>query len=141
MDALDFNILKLDCDIVFSHSLIEHTNHKKFAYIVNNFNKSYFIQTPNKYFPMEPHFLIPLFQFLPFWLKVWIVKNIDTGISPKEKNTPEKTIRSINLLSEKDLSKLFPEATILGGKLFGMKQSFIAVRRVYENNAIEKART
>jgi len=29
MNALDLNILKFDCDIIFSHSLIEHVNHEK----------------------------------------------------------------------------------------------------------------
>ena len=73
-DVFDLNLLAIDCDIIFSHSLIEHVDHEKFSKMIRYFNKSYFIQTPNKYFPIEPHFMIPLLQFMPTWLKYWIVR-------------------------------------------------------------------
>ncbi len=121
MNALDLNIFKFDCDIIFSHSLIEHIDHEKFAYIIKTFNKPYFIQTPNKYFPMEPHFLIPLFQFMPLWLKYWLVKRYRKEL--------ELEIKDINLLSKSELKKLFPNTEIHGEKILGMPQSFIVIKK------------
>lgn len=119
MNALDLNIFKFDCDIIFSHSLIEHIDHEKFAYIVKNFNKPYFIQTPNKYFPIEPHFLFPMLQFFPIWLKYWFVRTYRKEL--------ESEVETINLLSKKELKKLFPNTQIYGGKILGIAQSFVVI--------------
>lgn len=120
MNVLDLNKYNFDCDIIFSHSLIEHVDHEKFARIVRDFNKPYFIQTPNKHFPIEPHFLIPLFQFFPLWLKYYVVKNFRKWMI--------SVVESINLLDKKELEKLFPDAMIFDGKIFGLTQSFVVTK-------------
>ncbi|MEO8209849.1 MAG: class I SAM-dependent methyltransferase, partial [bacterium] len=60
-------------DIVYSNSLLEHLNksdeQKNLAKEIKRIGKHYFIQTPNYYFPLEPHFLFPFFQFLPEKMK------------------------------------------------------------------------
>ncbi len=68
-DATDLSLFqKNHFDIVFSNSVIEHLhnfkNQQKMAQEVQRVGKYHFIQTPNKYFLIEPHFLLPLFQFL-----------------------------------------------------------------------------
>jgi len=54
-------------DIVFSNSVIEHLftlqNQQKMASEVRRVGKNYFIQTPNYYFPIEPHWLFPFSNF------------------------------------------------------------------------------
>src|SRR5690606_38569539 len=56
-------------DLVYSNSVIEHLytfeNQKKMAAEIQRVGKRYFVQTPNKYFFIEPHYALPLFQFLP----------------------------------------------------------------------------
>ena len=56
-------------DVVFSNSVIEHLstldNQKLMAEEAIRVGRHYFIQTPNFYFPLEPHFLIPFFHWLP----------------------------------------------------------------------------
>jgi len=74
----------------------------------------YFIQTPNRYFPIEPHFKFPLFQFLPDSLKVFLQTrtSIINGVKYK-KEYAEKTIREIRLLSQDELSCLFPKQQLV----------------------------
>src|SRR5258706_140697 len=56
-------------DIAFSNSVIEHVGTLEaqimFANEFRRVARKYFLQTPNRHFPIEPHYLFPLFQFLP----------------------------------------------------------------------------
>ena len=60
---------KQSFDIVFSNSVIEHLynfqNQKKIASEILRIGKKHIIQTPNKYFFIEPHYIFPFFQYLP----------------------------------------------------------------------------
>ena len=121
-------------DIVFSNSVIEHVgdyaDQMLMAREVRRVGKKYFVQTPNLYFPIEPHFMYPCFQFLPLQLKVWILLNI--GRRHRKVETREKALRianEIKLLSKRDFGSLFPQATIFEEKIWGLTKSFIA----YEN--------
>src|SRR6266508_3436325 len=54
-------------DLCFSNSVIEHVgtlyDQMAMAREIRCVGKSYFLQTPNRYFPLEAHFLLPLWQF------------------------------------------------------------------------------
>lgn len=121
-------------DIVFSNSVIEHLgsweNQLKMASEIRRVGKHYFVQTPNLYFPIEPHFLFPFFHFLPHSCRVWIVRNFDTGWFDRipDKNLAEAAVKEIRLLSKKDLQRLFPESTIYSEKVLGMTKSFVALK-------------
>ncbi|MCM8795458.1 MAG: WecB/TagA/CpsF family glycosyltransferase [Candidatus Omnitrophica bacterium] len=118
-------------DIVFSNSVIEHLgdfdSQRRMANEIRRVGKHYFLQTPNRYFPLEPHFLFPFFQFLPYRFKNWLVTNFNLGwhgrIATKEEARRE--INSIRMLDEKELRELFPEAEIVKEKFLGLTKSFI----------------
>lgn len=119
-------------DIVFSNSTIEHVgdfaDQQRMANEVRRIGRRYYIQTPNRYFPIEPHFLFPLFQFLPITWRVWLVQHFNLGwysrIPDYRRALAEVT--SIRLLSKAELLQLFPEATIFEEKFFGLVKSFVA---------------
>jgi hypothetical protein len=89
--------------------------------------KRYFLQTPNLYFPIEPHVLFPFFQFLPISLRVWLLNNFTMGWYGKvtDKQEARDLVISTRLLTRKELSMLFPESTIYEEKILGLTKSFI----------------
>jgi hypothetical protein len=119
-------------DVVFSNSVIEHVgsygNQRRMAQEVQRVGKHYWVQTPNKRFPLEPHFLFPFFQYLPAGLRAQMVHRFDVGwykrIPSLEKAREE--VDSIQLLTRRKFADLFPGATIHEEKLFGLTKSFVA---------------
>jgi len=118
-------------DVVFSNSVIEHVgtyqDQIQMAKEVRRVGKRYFVQTPNKYFPLEPHFLFPLFQFLPINIRVLLLQNFRLGWFSK---TPDKAkareiVESIRLLDKREFISLFPNAELYEEKIFGITKSFV----------------
>lgn len=139
------NALKLEYpdrhfDVVFSNSVIEHVGdysaQQQMAKEVIRVGKRYFVQTPNKYFPIEPHFLFPYFQLLPVSLQTHLLMNFNLGWykrNPDYQNARE-TVQSVKLLSKSELLKLFPGATIYKERIFGLVKSYTAVRGWSQRN-------
>ncbi|MEO0119386.1 MAG: hypothetical protein ABIK60_02440 [candidate division WOR-3 bacterium] len=71
----------------------------------------YFVTTPNFWFPFEPHYLCPFFQYLPEKIKRFIKEKISLGHYPKGK------YEKIELLTKSELKCLFPTAKIFGLKV------------------------
>lgn len=119
-------------DIVFSNSTIEHVGNfedqKNMAEEVVRVGKRYYIQTPNRYFPIEPHFVFPFFQFLPVNVRVWLVQNFKLGWFPKmlDRNKAFTEVNAIRLLTKSEVQALFSEANIFEEKYFGLTKSYIA---------------
>jgi hypothetical protein len=120
-------------DVVFSNSVIEHlgpdvADQKRMADEIRRVGKRYFVQTPNRYFPLEPHFLMPAFQFYPLGLRVWLVSNFNVGWYKRipDKAKARREVESISLLSRGDLRRLFPGADIYEEKVAGLTKSFVA---------------
>ena len=99
-------------DYVLSNALLEHIPgplRRSFAREVNRVaRKGYFISTPNFWFPLEPHYYMPFFQFLPERLKKWTTKRVRIGW------IDEKTYEPISLATTRELRRLFPQAHITG---------------------------
>jgi hypothetical protein len=119
-------------EFVFSNSVIEHLfnweNQILMANEIRRVGKGYFVQTPNKYFPLEPHFLFPFFQFLPYRAKLFLLRNFKLGHVGKipDLNLAKNQINEIRLLSKKEMKFLFPEATIYSEKFLFFTKSFVA---------------
>jgi ubiquinone/menaquinone biosynthesis C-methylase UbiE len=66
-------------DIVFSNSVIEHLfdleHQKLFAKEISRVGKNYFVQTPNRSFFIEPHFLTPFYGYLSKSKQKKLLKN------------------------------------------------------------------
>ena len=113
-------------DVAFSNSVIEHVPpalQPKFAAEVRRVANRYFVQTPNRFFPIEPHYQLPFFQFLPRRARMALNRRFTLGWQAKGE------WEEINLLSARDLRRLFPDAEIRRERVLGLTKSIIAVRR------------
>lgn len=121
-------------DIVFSNSVIEHvgsfSDQRKMADEIRRLGKSYYIQTPNYYFPIEPHFLFPFFHFLPLRFRLYLLTRFNLGHRKRCQNIlqAQKAIKSVNLLKKKDIIKLFPDSIIVEEKFLIFTKSFIVYK-------------
>ncbi len=118
-------------EVVYSNSLLEHLNNfdeqKKMAEEIRRIGKHYFVQTPNYYFPVEPHFLFPFFQFLPEDVQVRLLRNFNLGWFEKQKNDSQarELASSIRLLKRNELKEMFPDGKIYTEKFLLLNKSFI----------------
>jgi SAM-dependent methyltransferase len=106
-------------DIAYSNSLLEHldpADRPRFAAEIRRVAGRYWVQTPNRYFPIEPHVLLPGLQFLPEQARrrLWRL------------GMPRTPYEPIELLSAADLRELFPDALILRERFAGLSKSVIA---------------
>jgi SAM-dependent methyltransferase len=106
-------------DIAYCNSLVEHlhpADRRRFADQIRRVARRYWIQTPNRYFPVEPHVLLPGFQFLPEAARrrLWRV------------GMPRTPYEEIELLNAAELRELFPDAVILRERVAGLTKSLIA---------------
>jgi SAM-dependent methyltransferase len=119
-------------DVVFSNSVIEHVGglreQARMARECVRVGKRYFVQTPNRAFPIEPHFLFPGFQFLPLALRARLHQWRRWGWWDKAGGRYQalEEVESIRLLTRGEMRYLFPDATIWTERLLGLPKSFVA---------------
>ena len=136
-DVRDLGDIKdSEYDLVYSNSMIEHLNEfeeqRKLANEIMRIGKNYFIQTPNYYFPVEPHFLLPFFQFLSDDMKTKLVSNFNLGWFEKQTDIVKarELAISVRLLTEKELKEIFPGCEVYKEKYFLFNKSYIAFNRI-----------
>lgn len=121
-------------DIVHSNSVLEHVGQWKqmsaFAREVRRLARRYFVQTPNYWFPLEPHFKSLFFHWLPEPMRIAKVMRRGLGAFPRAESVDDaqRFIEDSNLLDARRFASLFPEARIERERVFGFTKSLIAVR-------------
>ena len=96
-------------DLVFSNAVIEHIlgpgRQEKFAREVMRVGKSWFVTTPNFWYPFESHHHLPFFQFLPRPVQMQYNRLLGTHI-------PKGAVQELGLLSARQMQALFPTSHI-----------------------------
>ena len=119
-------------DLVYSNSTIEHVGgHARpqlFADVVHRLGDHMWIQTPYRYFPIEPHFVFPWFQHLPLAARVQVAAHwpLMPPQFPSDPGEIREEVMSIELLSVTDLEDYFPSAEIRYERAAGLVKSLIA---------------
>ena len=122
-------------DICFSNSVIEHVgtlyDQMAMAREIRRVAKSYFVQTPNRYFPLEPHFLMPWWQYYPKALRRVLCTHVNMGWMKRQ---PDRLlalaeIEQVRLLNRYEMGRLFPDAEVRREQFGPLTKSLIAIRR------------
>ena len=108
-------------DLVFSNAVIEHIpgRQKQFADEVTRVGKSWFVTTPNYWYPFETHYHLPLIQFLPRPLQREYNRLLGTHI-------PKGQVQDLALLSAGQLQRLFPTSRVAGVRVTFWPETLVA---------------
>jgi len=123
-------------DWCFSNSVIEHVgtlaDQLRMASEVRRVARGYFVQTPYRYFPIEPHHHFPGWAQLPIWLRTALHQRMDLGWIKAEPNylSARIDVEGIRLLSLREFRLLFPDAEIRYERIGPFLKSITAVRKV-----------
>lgn len=132
-------------DIAFSNSVIEHLgdieNQTKMACEMNRVASAIWLQTPNYWFPIEPHFHVIGWQWMPIWMRKAIIKKTSCGWRgpcPDEIEADE-IVREVRLMTKSELMKLFPDHNFVAERFCGLVKSWIIHRGFSDQAQILKA--
>jgi hypothetical protein len=121
-------------DVVFSNSVIEHLEtyerQAAMAAEVRRVAPVYWVQTPNFWFPIEPHFLTPAWHWLPVDVRVALLQRRRWGWRGPcpDGDQARALVREIRLMRGRELRRLFPDATLEVERIGPLVKSFVAVR-------------
>jgi SAM-dependent methyltransferase len=126
-------------DIVFSNSVIEHVgdaqSQRRFAAEVLRVGRAFWVQTPNRRFPVEQHLLTPFIHWLPMRLQRALVPRA-TLWAMLVRPSPDRRefylrhyLNEVRLLTAGELRALFPGARIIRERFLGWTKSLVAVSR------------
>ena len=120
-------------DVAFSNSVIEHLftfdNQRRMAAESQRVGKAFWVQTPNFWFPMEPHFQVPGWQWMPLQLRTGIIRRWRCGWRGPcaDLASARTTVEEVRLLSRSELKKIFPGAILVPERFCGLIKSWIAI--------------
>ncbi len=120
-------------DIAFSNSVIEHLftleNQRAMAREVTRVAKSYWVQTPNYWFPVEPHFHMPGWQWLPESTRVALIRRRRCGWRGPcpDLADAQAAVREVRLMKRRELAEAFPAARIVPERFCGLVKSWIVI--------------
>ena len=127
-------------DLIYSNSVIEHLftweAQQKMADEIKRVGKSYFVQTPYRYFPIEPHWVFPFFQFLPRSIRIELTHRFALGHIPRIPNREQAAnqVDEVRLMTIAELRKLFPSGFLYKEFFMGIIKSIV----MYKIERIER---
>lgn len=126
-------------DVVFSNSVIEHVGDRasqlRFAREVMRVGRGYWVQTPNRWFPVEQHLLTPVIHWLPRSRQRALVPRVNLWqflTRPSEDRRRfyiDHYLDDVRLLTARDLGALFPGSNLLRERTLGWTKSLVAWKK------------
>jgi hypothetical protein len=120
-------------DLVVSNSLLEHVGgaarRQQLAEVIRRSAARCWVQTPYRYFPLEPHWLFPGFQWLPLPARVAVTRHWRYGhrhqVDPKR---ALELVLEVELVGITEMRSLFPDARLWLERAGGLVKSLVAIR-------------
>lgn len=121
-------------DLCYSNSVIEHVGDwsdiQRFAREIRRMAPAYYIQTPNRNFFIEPHFICAFVHWLPFGLRRKMIRyaSVWGWVTKPSQQDIDNALSGIRLLNVSEMKVLFPDAVIMRERFLGMTKSIIACK-------------
>jgi hypothetical protein len=127
-------------DVVFSNSVIEHVgdaaHQRQFAAETMRVGRAYWVQTPNRWFPVEQHLLTPIVHWLPKGLQRVVVERFTVWEMVVKPSADRREfylrhfLEEVRLLGAAELRQFFPGARVIRERFGGWTKSLIAMGRI-----------
>jgi hypothetical protein len=120
-------------DLVYSNSLLEHlgghARRQQFAGVVRKSAPAWWVQTPYRYFPVEPHWIFPGLQFLPYRTRLFVVQHWSVLHTPavRDRAEAEELVSSVELISASEMRSYFPAGQIWFERVAGIPKSMVSL--------------
>ena len=123
-------------DVVMSNSVVEHLGTWEamiaFADETRRLAPTYYCQTPNFWFPIDPHyFKAPLFHWMPRPTRAWMLRTFPIATAGRASSIRKSYAMTdyARLLSRTQMRDLFPDACMVPERVLGVfVKSWTAVR-------------
>lgn len=120
-------------DMVFSNAVLEHvggySQRMRFAESTRSLAPRHWVQTPYRYFPVEPHWLFPGMQFLPLAARTQVARYWPLANTPSDSlEDARQSVLWTELIGLTEMTDLFPDSTIVRERVGGLTKSIIAVQ-------------
>ena len=125
-DATEIPLADESVDYVFSNAVLEHVGDRekqlRFAReVVRVARKGYFVATPNRTFPLDPHTLLPAYHYAPERLQRRLIK-FSLG--------EMKEYEDLRLVSAGELREMFPRAEVRPLGLRPLRNNLVVFARL-----------
>ena len=120
-------------DLVVSNSLIEHVGghwrREQLSEVVHRSADHHWVQTPYRYFPVEPHWVAPMMQSFPIGLRATISRHRSHGhIHSVDRRQSLRDVLEVELLSSHEMAYYFPDSFVWHERFAGLTKSLVAVK-------------
>lgn len=131
--VLDDNGIDPAFDLVFSNSLLEHVgghaNRSALASEVRALAPRHWVQTPYRFFPVEPHWVFPMMQFLPVAARARVATRWPLAHSRPESDAEALAeVQWTELIGVTELRGYFPESQVVKERMGGLVKSIVAAK-------------
>ena len=91
---------------------------------------AYYLQTPNFWFPYEPHFRMLGFHWLPQQVQYRLLLSCNLGFGGRRHSVDAamRAVQSTSMIDRRQLATLFPDARIEREHFIGLSKSLMAIR-------------
>jgi hypothetical protein len=122
-------------DLAYCNSVIEHVgtwdDQMMLAAELRRIAPALWVQIPNRWFPMEVHYLTLFLHWWPRLLRNHFIVRWFTGwgwlVRPTRAEV-ERYASTVRLLSAREMKQLFSDCTLLRERFLGFTKSLISVR-------------
>jgi SAM-dependent methyltransferase len=119
-------------DVAFSNAVINlmpsWEDQFRMAREMMRVGKRYFVESPNKYFPIDWRTLVPFFHFLSPQQQAWCFMHFRVGTYPRVKDAERACLLATRVrdLSVLQMRQLFPGSSIFRERCLGFTKSIAA---------------